>query len=59
MARQMLDEGAMTSLSMFYKIWQDDFPHVVIPEVCFYSSVYYYICFYRTTGLQSAISALN
>ena len=38
MAKQMLDESAMISLSMFYKIWQDDFPHVVIPEVCFYSS---------------------
>ena len=28
---QMLD---ILSMSTFYKLWEDDFPHVVIPEVC-------------------------
>lgn len=43
MVKQMLDESAIISLSMFYKIWQDDFSHVVIPEVCFYFSTAFYV----------------
>ena len=34
MTEQMLDKNDILSLSMFYKLWQDDFSHVVIPEVC-------------------------
>ena len=30
---QKLEDGDIISLSMFYKIWQEDFSHVVIPEV--------------------------
>ena len=33
MIKQMLDESTIISRSMFYKIWEDDFPHAVIPEV--------------------------
>jgi len=33
MAQQMLLEKDLISLSMFYRIWQEEFSHVVIPEV--------------------------
>ena len=38
MAEQMTDESEVMSLSMFYKLWIDDFSHVVIPKVCFFYS---------------------
>lgn len=36
MAEQMIHENEITSLSMFYKLWIQDFSHVVIPEVCLF-----------------------
>ena len=34
MKQQGLQESDIVSLSTFYRIWNEDFPHVVIPEVC-------------------------
>ena len=33
MAIQQVDESCVISLSMFYKLWHDDFANVIIPEV--------------------------
>ena len=34
MQRQQIPESSIVVLSTFYKMWTDDFTHVVIPEVC-------------------------
>ena len=35
MKLQQLQPSDILSLSMFYKVWKDEFSHVVIPEVSF------------------------
>lgn len=34
MEQQGIEEDKVAGISMFYKIWTEQFSHVVIPEVC-------------------------
>lgn len=43
MIQQGLTESDIVSLSTFYRIWNEDFPNVVIPEVHIYTFMYMYI----------------
>jgi len=41
MAIRQVDENSIISLSMFYKLWHNEFANVIIPEVCL---TYFCVC---------------
>lgn len=52
-----IEQEEISGISTFYKIWIEQFPHVVIPEVCIRISLYaiMYVVFCSKIGLQNVI----